>query len=1022
MYMKKQLQTILLIFAVLFVPFTMRAQTVAEQLAANISNFTGGGTGELIATASGNTVTVTGSLTGVTHTLYFGIDPGITVVWNANISGIGDENESLINIAGSGTFNVSGGSVVATNDGVFAIKAWDLNATVIVSGGTVSATTGEAITTYDENSSVTVSGGTVSATTGKAIGAVNVTVSGGEVSATSGNTITAWGTNPTVTVSGGTISTTTGIAIIVGENSTVMVNGTGKVEATGDGGIAIQTNGSVEVSGGTVSATTGTAIAASGNVEVSGGIVSATGTNGAAIGAWGTNTTVTVSGGTVSAATGAAIAAGNENSTITVSGTGIVKGGGSYIINAWGENSTITVSDQAKVQATGDGGAAINVSPGTLSSTVTINGGEVSATTGQAILVGSKSSNITVNGGIVSATTGFGINAYGESPIVTVNGGLVFAYGTSINNAITNGFTGAAGTGVVIAWNQAAGTTTYTKGNTDDISKSPASATVQWNQSGTDYGISYINGTNTGFIPLGITVVSPGPPYLLDTPFGDSGSGNGTYYDPTTQTITFLDGMWSNRGWWFGNPDGKDFSAYNEVVVSFKPTNLDITLHIQYSDGLENMAFAGPGATSISALLLEGKKDNIRQIYFSADGQGTLTLISASADNNAVNVTGISLDATASMYVGDTKYLNPTIVPANATDQNVTWSSSNTSVATVEYGNVTAVDKGTATITVTTEDGNKTATCIVTVNSEAPVTIPVAGVSLNTNSLDLKVDSVIQLTATIEPSNASNQNIIWSSSNEAVATVSNTGLVKAIAEGTATITVTTEDGGFKAQCTVTVQKSQTVVVDEGTPAGSNGTGTIEISLQIPSNVPFTGTFKVTLPNGMSIDVNATKLADGLGTNLVLTITQNSDGTWLFTITSTALRSSMNLVYQKIADIVYKVDKSVSDGTYKATVNDLNLNFDDGTSIVESELPVSITVDHSYAGIPSVSAEVKAYVSNNVLYINSPASEIIRLYSVSGSLLYSTKKPAGEVSIPLNGIQDKILIIRSSSGWVKKGIR
>jgi len=219
-----------------------------------------------------------------------------------------------------------------------------------------------------------------------------------------------------------------------------------------------------------------------------------------------------------------------------------------------------------------------------------------------------------------------------------------------------------------------------------------------------------------------------------------------------------------------------------------------------------------------------------------------------------------------------------------------------------------------------------------------------------------------------------------------------------------------------------IEQNQTVVVDEGTPAGSNGTGTIEVSLEIPSNVPFTGTFKVALPNGMSIDVNATKLADGLGTNLVLTITQNSDGSWLFTITSTALRSSMDLVYQKIADIVYKVDKSVSDGTYKATINDLNLNFDDGTSIVESELPVSITVDHSYTGIPSVSAEVKAYVSNNVLYIDSPTSEIIRLYSVSGSLLYNTKKPAGKVAIPLNGIQDKVLIIRSSSGWVKKAVK
>ena len=79
-------------------------------------------------------------------------------------------------------------------------------------------------------------------------------------------------------------------------------------------------------------------------------------------------------------------------------------------------------------------------------------------------------------------------------------------------------------------------------------------------------------------------------------------------------------------------------------------------------------------------------------------------------------------------------------------------------------------------------------------------------------------------------------------------------------------------------------------------------------------------------------------------------------------------------------------------------------------------------DPTYTGIPSVSAGVKAYISGNILYIDSPASEIIRLYSVSGSLLYNAKNPAGEVAIPLNGIQDKVLIIRGGSGWIKKAVK
>ena len=91
----------------------------------------------------------------------------------------------------------------------------------------------------------------------------------------------------------------------------------------------------------------------------------------------------------------------------------------------------------------------------------------------------------------------------------------------------------------------------------------------------------------------------------------------------------------------------------------------------------------------------------------------TLTVTAAT-----VPVTGVTLNKTStSLYVGDTETLTPTITPDNATNKNLTWSSDDTSVATVDAsGLVTAVSAGTATITVTTEDGAKTATCTVTVS------------------------------------------------------------------------------------------------------------------------------------------------------------------------------------------------------------------------------------------------------------------------------------------------------------------
>ena len=76
-------------------------------------------------------------------------------------------------------------------------------------------------------------------------------------------------------------------------------------------------------------------------------------------------------------------------------------------------------------------------------------------------------------------------------------------------------------------------------------------------------------------------------------------------------------------------------------------------------------------------------------------------------------------------------------------------------------------------------------------------------------------------------------------------------------------------------------------------------------------------------------------------------------------------------------------------------------------------------EYVFVANPSVVTEVKAYVSDNILYINSPASESIRLYSASGSLLYSTEKQEGEIAIPLSNVRDNIIIITGSSGWVKK---
>ncbi len=171
------------------------------------------------------------------------------------------------------------------------------------------------------------------------------------------------------------------------------------------------------------------------------------------------------------------------------------------------------------------------------------------------------------------------------------------------------------------------------------------------------------------------------------------------------------------------------------------------------------------------------------------------------AGEEAVAVTGVRLDGSAcTLAAGATHRLTATVLPETAGNKTVTWSSGNEAVATVDGGLVTAVAVGEAAITVTTDDGDFTATCTVTVEEAVAVT----GVRISQAEASLKEGETLQLTATALPETATNKTVTWSSDDEATATVDDTGLVTAVAAGDTVITATTEDGGKEASCSVKV--------------------------------------------------------------------------------------------------------------------------------------------------------------------------------------------------------------------------
>ena len=187
----------------------------------------------------------------------------------------------------------------------------------------------------------------------------------------------------------------------------------------------------------------------------------------------------------------------------------------------------------------------------------------------------------------------------------------------------------------------------------------------------------------------------------------------------------------------------------------------------------------------------------------------------SSSGNNSVSVSSVVVTpATATLAINGATQLIATISPSNASNKTVSWSSNNVSVATVSStGLVTGITTGSATITVITQDGAKTSTCAVIVSTGI---ISVTGVTVSPLTDTLSIGLARQLTATVAPASATNKSVSWSSSNTTIATVNSSGLVTGVAGGTATITVTTQDGAKTAASSINV-KGGTIPCSFGTP-------------------------------------------------------------------------------------------------------------------------------------------------------------------------------------------------------------
>ena len=245
-------------------------------------------------------------------------------------------------------------------------------------------------------------------------------------------------------------------------------------------------------------------------------------------------------------------------------------------------------------------------------------------------------------------------------------------------------------------------------------------------------------------------------------------------------------------------PDEKmGICTYIEFTVEYRSTT-------QYDESLTYRYYLHDGRFLDNFDLERNTMYTCKTTFIGSGINETTWRIDASSMNKLVTGIIVTPESHTFTTIGESETFYASVLPADAADNSVTWSSSNTSVATVDpaTGVVTSVADGACTITATANDGSGVyGSANITVDSY----IYPSSVNVTPATGEIYIGETIQLTATVLPDNANNKSVLWSSSDNGIATVTPSGLVTGISAGMVTITATTVEGSKSGTAMVTVK-------------------------------------------------------------------------------------------------------------------------------------------------------------------------------------------------------------------------
>ena len=388
-------------------------------------------------------------------------------------------------------------------------------------------------------------------------------------------------------------------------------------------------------------------------------------------------------------------------------------------------------------------------------------------------------------------------------------------------------------------------------------------------------------------------------------------------------------------------------------------SDIGITINYNYGSGtyIYYQEYTVSDATALSVVPHEYiYSSNVGVSYYTYDitpqKTGSYTIVEtftlksrsvASSDKityniTVVDVTAISIPGTLTLKKGEEYTFEPLINHPNATTT-LTWLSSNTSVATIDAnGKLTTTGLGTTTITCTAHNG-VSAQCEVTVNP-----VLVSGIALNETEAELLVGEKLQMETTVTPENATDKGVTWSSTNETVAVVNESGLVTAVGSGTCQIKATANDGSGKtASCLVTVEKNNKLTVTDMTQC-SGGRGVLNVLLTDEETI-MGFQFDLELPAGVTVAEKEGQLMAALTGNAVNTHSISSskvgEGLYRFVVTPQGSRAISNSDGGGMT-ITIDVADDMAVGTYTMTIKDIEMTVKKAGNVYEDIHPKNST--------------------------------------------------------------------------------